>query len=60
MPPIVRWLTYLNPLRDCLVIEPGIFLQGVGPGIVAAGVEKVGKDAGMISRASVTGKENGS
>jgi hypothetical protein len=60
MPPIIRWLTDLNPLRDSLVIEPGIFLQGVGPGIVAPGVEKVPRDARMISRAGVTGKEKGS
>ncbi|TLD42581.1 MAG: ABC transport system, permease component YbhR [Candidatus Jettenia ecosi] len=31
MPVIVRWLTYLNPLRYFLVIVRGIFLKGVGP-----------------------------
>jgi drug efflux transport system permease protein len=30
MPAIVRWLTYLNPLRYFLVIIRGIFLKGVG------------------------------
>jgi ABC-2 type transport system permease protein len=34
MPPIVQWLPYLNPLRYFLVIVRGIFLQGVGPGIL--------------------------
>jgi len=60
MPVIAQWLTYLNPLRYSLVIEPGIFLKGVGPGIVVPGVEKVAKEAGVISKASVTGKEKGS
>jgi ABC-2 type transport system permease protein len=30
MPVVVQWLTYLNPLRYCLVIIRGIFLKGVG------------------------------
>jgi ABC-2 type transport system permease protein len=34
MPPLVQWLTYLNPLRYFLVIIRGIFLKGVGPSIL--------------------------
>ena len=34
MPEIVQWLTYLNPLRYFLVIIRGIFLKGVGLGIL--------------------------
>lgn len=34
MPEIVQWLTYLNPLRYFLVIVRGIFLKGVGPGVL--------------------------
>lgn len=30
MPPIIQWLTFLNPLRYFLVIVRGIFLKGVG------------------------------
>jgi len=30
MPPIIQWLTYLNPLRYFLVIIRGIFLKGIG------------------------------
>jgi ABC-2 type transport system permease protein len=30
MPAVVRWLTYLNPLRYFLVIIRGVFLKGVG------------------------------
>jgi ABC-2 type transport system permease protein len=30
MPPVVQWVTYLNPLRYFLVIVRGIFLKGVG------------------------------
>ena len=30
MPPIVQWITYLNPLRFFLIIIRGIFLKGVG------------------------------
>lgn len=30
MPPMIQWLTLLNPLRYCLVILRGIFLKGVG------------------------------
>jgi len=34
MPELVQWLTYLNPLRYFLVIIRGIFLKGVGLGIL--------------------------
>jgi len=34
MPQIIQWITYLNPLRYFLVIIRGIFLKGVGPGIL--------------------------
>jgi ABC-2 type transport system permease protein len=34
MPPVVQWLTVLNPLRHFLVIVRGIFLKGVGPAIL--------------------------
>lgn len=34
MPPAVQYLTYLNPLRYFLVVTRGIFLKGVGPGIL--------------------------
>jgi ABC-2 type transport system permease protein len=34
MPQVVQWFTYLNPLRYFLVIVRGIFLKGVGPGIL--------------------------
>lgn len=34
MPEIVRWLTYLNPLRYFLVVVRGIFLKGIGPDIL--------------------------
>ena len=34
MPVIIQWLTYLNPLRYFLVIIRGIFLKGVGLGIL--------------------------
>jgi len=34
MPPVVQWLTYLNPLRYFLVIIRGIFLKGVGMDIL--------------------------
>jgi ABC-2 type transport system permease protein len=30
MPPVVQWLTYLNPMRYFLVIIRGIFLKGAG------------------------------
>ncbi len=30
MPPLVQWMTYLNPLRFFLIIIRGIFLKGVG------------------------------
>jgi ABC-2 type transport system permease protein len=30
MPAVIRWLTYLNPLRYFLVIIRGVFLKGVG------------------------------
>ena len=34
MPTVIQWLTYLNPLRYYLVVIRGIFLKGVGPGIL--------------------------
>ena len=34
MPEAVQWLTYINPLRYYLVIIRGIFLKGVGIGIL--------------------------
>jgi ABC-2 type transport system permease protein len=34
MPPLVQWLTYLNPLRYFLVIIRGLFLKGVGLSIL--------------------------
>ncbi|MEW6440895.1 MAG: ABC transporter permease [bacterium] len=34
MPPVVQWLTYLNPLRYFLVIIRGLFLKGVGAEIL--------------------------
>lgn len=34
MPVAIQWLTFLNPLRYFLVIIRGIFLKGVGPGIL--------------------------
>jgi ABC-2 type transport system permease protein len=34
MPRAIQWLTYLNPLRYFLVIIRGVFLKGVGPGIL--------------------------
>jgi drug efflux transport system permease protein len=34
MPVAVQWLTYLNPMRYAMVILRGIFLKGVGLGIL--------------------------
>jgi ABC-2 type transport system permease protein len=34
MPPVIQWLTFLNPLRYFLVIIRGIFLKGIGPAIL--------------------------
>jgi ABC-2 type transport system permease protein len=34
MPVIIQWITYVNPLRYFLVIIRGIFLKGIGPGIL--------------------------
>lgn len=34
MPVVIQWLTYANPLRYFLVIIRGIFLKGVGPGVL--------------------------
>lgn len=34
MPEVIQWLTYLNPLRYFLVIIRGIFLKGVGVGVL--------------------------
>ena len=30
MPPVVQWLTFLNPLRYFLVVIRGVFLKGIG------------------------------
>ncbi|MFO7957081.1 MAG: ABC transporter permease [Candidatus Brocadiia bacterium] len=34
MPRVVRWATYVNPLRYFLVIVRGIFLKGIGPSVL--------------------------
>ena len=34
MPQVVQWLTYLNPLMYFLIIIRGIFLKGVGVGVL--------------------------
>jgi len=34
MPQAIQWVTYLNPLRYFLVILRGIFLKGLGPGVL--------------------------
>ena len=34
MPRVVQWITYLNPMRYFLVIVRGIFLKGVGIGVL--------------------------
>lgn len=34
MPEVIQYLTYLNPLRYFLVIIRGVFLKGIGPGIL--------------------------
>ncbi|MEX2044496.1 MAG: ABC transporter permease, partial [Opitutus sp.] len=34
MPEVVQWLTFLNPLRYFLIIIRGVFLKGIGPGIL--------------------------
>ncbi|MBW1714532.1 MAG: ABC transporter permease [Deltaproteobacteria bacterium] len=34
MPTVFQWLTYLNPLRYILIIIRGIFLKGVGLGVL--------------------------
>jgi ABC-2 type transport system permease protein len=34
MPVVIRWLTYLNPLRYYIVVIRGIFLKGVGINIL--------------------------
>ena len=34
MPEVIRWITYLNPLRYFLVILRGIFLKGVGVSVL--------------------------
>ncbi|MBI4618759.1 MAG: ABC transporter permease [Desulfobacterales bacterium] len=34
MPVVVQWLTYVNPLRYFLVIIRGVFLKGVGMGVL--------------------------
>ena len=30
MPPVLQWLTYLDPLRYYLVVLRGTFLKGIG------------------------------
>jgi ABC-2 type transport system permease protein len=34
MPVVVQWLTYFDPMRYAMVILRGIFLKGVGIGIL--------------------------
>lgn len=34
MPPLIQWLTHLNPLRYFLVIIRGVFLKGVGADVL--------------------------
>jgi len=34
MPKIIQWFTFLNPLRFFLVIIRGVFLKGVGLGVL--------------------------
>ncbi len=34
MPPVVQWLTYLNPLRYFIEIVRGLFLKGVGVSVL--------------------------
>ena len=34
MPVVIQWLTLLNPLRYFLVIIRGVFLKGVGMGVL--------------------------
>lgn len=34
MPVVIQWFTYLNPLRYFLVVVRGIFLKGVGAGVL--------------------------
>ena len=55
MPPVIQWLTYLNPLRYFLVIVRGVFLKGVGfealwPQIIALTVLGAIVFAGAIAR----------
>jgi ABC-2 type transport system permease protein len=55
MPTVVKWLTYLNPLRYFLVIIRGIFLKGVGldilwPQYAALAVLGIAVFAGAVGR----------
>ena len=34
MPPVIQWFTFLNPLRYYLVILRGVFLKGIGFGVL--------------------------
>jgi len=34
MPPVVQWLTYLNPVRYFIEIVRGIFLKGAGADVL--------------------------
>jgi ABC-2 type transport system permease protein len=34
MPPLVQWLTWVNPLRHYLEIVRGVFLKGTGPDVL--------------------------
>ncbi|MBI5444804.1 MAG: ABC transporter permease [Deltaproteobacteria bacterium] len=34
MPPVIQWFTVLNPLRYFLVVIRGVFLKGLGPGVL--------------------------
>ena len=54
MPAVIQPITYLIPLRYFLVIVRGIFLKGVGPGVVLerrpahAGMGRDGAGAGDV------------
>ena len=44
MPPVIQWLTYLNPVAYFLVIVRSIFLTGRRPGISLAADAGAGSD----------------
>jgi ABC-2 type transport system permease protein len=55
MPEIVRWMTWLNPLKYMLIIIRGIFLKGVGfsvlwPQFLALSILGTGVFLGAVSR----------